>query len=79
MDKVYLVELHSLLRGPSLWVGSSEDPELSLDQGAVDQVHIPDVKVDHSVVEVRCRRLHSIWTGKKSSTMTNGQVFRLWD
>ncbi|TNN45478.1 hypothetical protein EYF80_044337 [Liparis tanakae] len=45
---LYLRDLHSLLRGPGLRVGSSEDPELGLDQGAVGQVHAAHVEVDHA-------------------------------
>lgn len=57
----HLVDLHSLLQGPGLRVGGSEDPELSLDQGAVGQVHPADVKVDHSVVRVGGCWLYHIW------------------
>lgn len=57
----HLVDLHSLLQGPGLRVGGSEDPELSLDQGAVGQVHSADVKVDHSVVRVGGCWLYHIW------------------
>lgn len=81
----YLKELHSLLRGPGLWVGGSEDPELSLDQGAVDQVHLADVEVDDSVVRAGCRWLHGVCRKrnqtKKDEKRSNKSplLFRLWD
>lgn len=62
----YLIDLHSLLRGPGLRVRSSEDPELSLDQGAVRQVHSADIEVDDSVVEVGNYWLNRIWMKKQS-------------
>lgn len=62
---IYLIDLHSLLRGPGLWVGSSKDPELSLDQGAVGQVHSTNVEVDDSVVGAGGCWLHHIWMERK--------------
>lgn len=56
----YLIDLHSLLRGPGLRVGSSEDPELGFDQGAVGQVDPTDVKMDDSVVGAGCYWLHRV-------------------
>lgn len=56
----YLIDLHSLLWGPGLRVGSSEDPELSFDQGAVGQVDPTDIKVDDSVVGAGCYWLHRV-------------------
>jgi len=63
---LYLIDLHSLLGGPGLRVGSSEDPELSLDQGAVGQVHATDVKVDDSVMGVEGYRQQRIWRKRKT-------------
>lgn len=69
---MYLIELHPLLRGPGLWVGGSEDPELSLDQSAVSQVDSADVKVDDSVVGAGCCWLHRILREQnKALWMTN--------
>lgn len=56
----YLIDLHSLLWGPGLRVGSSEDPELSFDQGAVGQVDPTDVKIDNSVVGTGFYWLHRV-------------------
>lgn len=67
----HLVDLHSLLQGPGLRVGGSEDPELSLDQGAVGQVHSADVKVDHSVVRVGGCWLYHIWMDELEKTKTS--------
>lgn len=71
LSRIYLIDLHSLLWGPGQRVGSSEDPELSLDQRAVGQVHSADVEVDDSVVRVRGSRLNRIWTKKNTRRMTN--------
>lgn len=73
----HLVDLHSLLQGPGLRVGGSEDPELSLDQGAVGQVHSTDVKVDHSVVRVWGCWLYHIWMEElKKQKQTRAQTVR---